>query len=109
VSRLSRLHRLPAVSTAATLLGAVALVPAIAVGSAQAVTTVQSTVVSANPVNWTPGVTSAGSAVRAIAQVGNTVIAGGNFTEVRQQPGAPVPADVAARVAADVVADDDGA
>lgn len=89
MSRLTKLHRFPAVSTAATLLGAVALVPAIAVSPAHAVTTVHSAVVSANPVNWTPGVTSAGSAVRAIAQVGNTMIVGGNFTEVRQQPGAP--------------------
>ena len=48
--------------------------------SALAVQTPQPKLVSAKPVDWTPAVND--GAVRAIAQVGNTIVLGGTFTSV---------------------------
>src|SRR4051812_18692597 len=47
---------------------------------AQAVQSTQPNLVSAKPVDWTPGVDD--GAVRAIVQVGNTIVLGGTFTSV---------------------------
>jgi Malectin domain len=49
---------------------------------ALAVNTAQNGVVSAHPVSWTPQVTN--GAVIAITQIGNRIIAAGNFTTVKQ-------------------------
>src|SRR4051812_39818754 len=48
--------------------------------SAQAVQVTQPKLVSAKPVDWTPAVND--GAVRAIAQVGSTIVLGGTFTSV---------------------------
>jgi hypothetical protein len=60
-------------------LGALAIpTPATSVNASHAV------VVSDNPVGWTPHILDANGYVKAIAQVGNTVFAGGSFTRVQE-------------------------
>jgi hypothetical protein len=65
-------------------LGAAALV--IAASPTFAFDAAQNQLVSANPADNTPDVTSTGS-VRNLAQTGNTVVAGGNFTQVKNHGG----------------------
>ncbi len=50
------------------------------VSPAQAVQVTQNQLVSTKPVNWTPAVND--GAVRAVIQVGNTIVLGGTFTSV---------------------------
>ncbi len=67
----------------------VTTVVAFGVAPASAVQTFQPSVVSADPANWTPNVLD--GEVDAIAQVGSTVVIGGTFTQIQQNPvGSPV-------------------
>ena len=54
-------------------------------GPAVAVQTAQTSIVSANPVNWTPHVLD--GRVKAIVQTGDTIILGGSFTKVSSADG----------------------
>jgi hypothetical protein len=54
-------------------------------GPAAAVQTAQTSIVSADPVNWTPHVLD--GRVKAIVQTGNTIILGGSFTKVSSADG----------------------
>jgi hypothetical protein len=63
---------------------AVGLLPMVA----QATDVPHGVIVNDNPANWTPNVITPGGQVNAIVQIGNTIIAGGNFTQV-QEPGNP--------------------
>ena len=67
------------VAAAAASIGVLAVVPA---GAAVA----QPTLVSADPANFTPNVMN--GQVKAIAQVGNTIVLGGEFTSVTSANGA---------------------
>ena len=73
-------------------LAVVATVAATAVGTAGtagAVQTAQPVVVSGTPVAWTPNVLN--GKVEAIAQVGNTIVIGGTFTQIQAPTsGAPI-------------------
>ena len=51
--------------------------------SAEAVQFPQSTLVSETPVSWTPNIMDDGARVNAVVQIGNTMIIGGDFTNVR--------------------------
>ncbi len=62
------------------LVAAVGLVPV----AAEATDTPHGVVVSDNPVNWTPNVLTAGGQVNAIVQIGDTIVVGGDFTQVRE-------------------------
>ena len=70
---------------AGPLLGVAALLFAVP-APASAFDAAQSKIVSANPADNTPDVTSSGS-VRALAQTGNTIVAGGTFTQVQNHGG----------------------
>ena len=70
-----------------TLSLAAAMLAAIPAAPASAVNVAQPTVVSANPANWTPHVLD--GIVNAIVPVGNQIVAGGTFTQVKE-PGGPV-------------------
>ncbi len=67
------------------------------VGAAWAVQTAQATIVSAVPATWTPNVLN--GKVEAIAQVGNTIVIGGTFTQI-QSPAAGSPVLTRNRIAA---------
>src|SRR4051812_28168799 len=77
--RLLRRARRYAVAPVVALLATGLALPA---QSAWAFDTLQTQIVSDNPANWTPNVMDAQGSVRSIAQFGNTMIAGGNFTQV---------------------------
>jgi hypothetical protein len=66
---------------------AVAALATVPAPPASAVNPPQSTIVSANPVNWTPHVLD--GIVNAIVPVGNQIVAGGTFTQVKE-PGGPI-------------------
>lgn len=63
-------------------LGSVALLAMAFTGTAGASSIVQTTVVSTNPANFTPRVTT-GVAIYKLLQVGNTMFAGGDFTQIQ--------------------------
>ncbi|MGZ4536471.1 MAG: PKD domain-containing protein, partial [Nocardioidaceae bacterium] len=74
---------------AAAVLATVASTAAGVTGPAWAVQTPQAAIVTDNPSGWTPNVLD--GKVEAIAQVGNTVLIGGTFTQVQEPTaGAPV-------------------
>ena len=78
----SQLPRLRRVAVAAALgVAGIGLV-AFPVGSARAFDATQDRIVVDNPADYTPDVVSSGS-VRYLAQTGNTMVAGGNFTQVK--------------------------
>jgi PKD repeat protein len=70
---------LTAAATATCLMGLLVALPTTA---AHAVDVLQTRIVTDNPADWTPDVVSDGS-VRYLAQAGNTMVAGGNFTQVK--------------------------
>lgn len=73
---------------AAALIVTTAVTAAVTVattGPANAVQTPQTSIVSANPVNWTPHVLD--GRVKAIVQAGDTIILGGSFTKVSSADG----------------------
>lgn len=74
-------------STFLTLCLALATLAAIPASPAVAVNPAQPTVVSANPANWTPHVLD--GIVNTIVPVGNQIVAGGTFTQVKE-PGGPI-------------------
>jgi hypothetical protein len=74
-------------STFVTLCLAVATLAAIPASPASAVNIAQPIVVSANPANWTPHVLD--GIVNTIVPVGNQIVAGGTFTQVKD-PGGPI-------------------
>jgi hypothetical protein len=72
-------------STFLTLCLALATLAAIPASPAVAVNPAQPTVVSANPANWTPHVLD--GIVNTIVPVGNQIVAGGSFTQVKEPGG----------------------
>ncbi len=77
--------------TARALLSLLMVLPALVLLPAQpatAVNPVLSQIVSANPADWTPHILDDTGIVYAITQVGNQMVAGGVFTQVKQ-PGGP--------------------
>jgi hypothetical protein len=72
-------------STSLTLFLAIAMLAAIPAAPAAAVNPAQPVVVSANPANWTPHVLD--GIVNAIVPVGNQIVAGGTFTQVKEPGG----------------------
>ncbi|MFL6238835.1 MAG: hypothetical protein ACJ735_04985 [Actinomycetes bacterium] len=80
------MRRLPiallgALTAFAVGLASLAAVPASAVDAAQ------TQLVTANPADNTPNVTSSGGGVHYLAQAGNTMVAGGDFTQVQNHSG----------------------
>ena len=69
-------------AVAAAMATFVTTVVGLGAGGAWAVQTAQTTIVSADPSNWTPNVLD--GKVEAIAQVGNTMLIGGTFTQLQQ-------------------------
>jgi glutamine cyclotransferase len=73
----------PHITSKMTAIGAIALLAIAAVtGTAGASSVVQTSVVSANPADFTPRVIT-GTAVYKLLQVGSTMFAGGDFTQVQ--------------------------
>jgi hypothetical protein len=66
----------------ALLLSTIGLIAAQPTRSAIAADAAHDRIVSANPVDWTPQVVDDPGSIRALAQTGNTFIAGGTFTRV---------------------------
>src|SRR3954467_8439727 len=58
-------------------------------GTAPAYDVRHTSIVTDNPVDWTPNVVDEPGAVRTIVQTGNTMIAGGNFTKVQNAGSSP--------------------